>query len=677
MTLPRDPLNEWLETDGTGGFAMGTIGGCRTRRYHGLLVAAAHQHAGRMMLVNGMDVEAECEGVTIPLSSQVYLPYVVSPDNRSAFDGFEPDPWPTWTFVLPDGRRLRQEIVQLRGWPCTVVRWMLLQSGPEVTLRVRPFLTGRDYHALHHANPSFRWNPEVTEHGWTFRPYDGVPPVMMQANARFQPEPCWYYDFLYPAERDRGLDDHEDCAMPGVFTWTWRASVAVRSGDAKSSGESQAAGEDVATLIDGSSSALWVLSTETASGGATAAEIPLERVSGWIEEERARRTAVPKRQAGVAHYLVRGHRGPTIIAGYPWFTDWGRDTFISLRGLCLATGQWATAAEILTSWSRFVDQGMLPNRFPDGVSAPEYHAVDASLWFCIAAQELLTQLEELPVRQRAATAIALRDAIRAIIEGYAKGTRFGIRRDNDGLLMAGEHGWQLTWMDAKVDQWVVTPRIGKPVEIQALWLNVLAASADLHPKALRWYEQGLATFRERFWNSPGAGLYDVVDADHQSGAVDPAIRPNQIFAVGGLPLCLLEPEPAAQVVAVVEQHLHTPLGLRTLSPQSQGYHGRYSGDVRQRDGAYHQGTAWPWLLGPFIEAWVRVHGDNPLQRQQARVRWLTPLEQYLQTNGMGHLPEVTDGDPPFAPGGCPFQAWSLGEFLRMDRWLSIGGRTLK
>jgi predicted glycogen debranching enzyme len=292
--------------------------------------------------------------------------------------------------------------------------------------------------------------------------------------------------------------------------------------------------------------------------------------------------------------------------------------------------------------------------------------VDASLWYVVAVHDLLQAADGSGVVS-AKDKRAFQSAILAILDGYSKGTCFGIRMDDEGLLAAGERGVQLTWMDAKVGEWVVTPRIGKPVEVQALWLNALRIDGKLHDKWQPAFERGLAAFRERFWNPGTQCLFDVVDAEHRAGHHDDAIRPNQILAVGGLPLSLLPAEQAASVVQVVEERLLTPLGLRSLAPNDPAYRAQYRGGVRERDGAYHQGTVWPWLIGPFVEAWLRVHGQTADTIAGARHRFLDPLLAHLDSGGLGHVSEVADADVPHMPGGCPFQAWSVGELLRLDR----------
>jgi predicted glycogen debranching enzyme len=319
---------------------------------------------------------------------------------------------------------------------------------------------------------------------------------------------------------------------------------------------------------------------------------------------------------------------------------------------------------------------MLPNRFGDRGDEPEFNAVDASLWYVVAVHEYLQAISDkklIPCRFCGARSGCLESALLAILEGFARGTRHGIRMDEDGLLAAGEPGVQLTWMDAKVGDWVVTPRIGKPVEVQALWLNALRIGGALDRRWKEAFTRGRDSFGKRFWNEARRCLHDVVDVDHRAGAVDTLLRPNQIFAVGGLPFPVLEGERARRVVDVVEAELWTPLGLRSLGPSEPGYIGRYEGDVRERDGAYHQGTVWPWLLGAFVEAWVRVRGGTAGAKAEARDRFLQPLLRHLAEAGLGHISEIADGDAPHTPRGCPFQAWSVGEAIRLDRVVLAGG----
>ncbi|HEX9880379.1 MAG TPA: amylo-alpha-1,6-glucosidase [Candidatus Binatia bacterium] len=637
---------EWLEADGLGGFASGTAAGIRTRRYHALLLVATTPPAGRVVLVNGLDSWVETPGGTFALSSQHYIPGVFHPDGTRRIRKFTAEPWPRWEYELEDGTRIQHELFIPRGDPAVVLSWRLAEPVGGVSLFARPFFSGRDYHSLHHENPSFLFEGrgEGERMNWGF--YPGVPAVQSHSNGTYIHRPDWYRNFTYKEEQARGLDSAEDLASPGIFHWDL------------SCGE-----------------ASWILSARNDTGNsAFTAEPASESVKRLRRSEEARRQSFPSalQRAGDA-YIVRRKAGKTIVAGYPWFTDWGRDTFIALRGLCLATGRVDDARDILLQWAGVVSQGMLPNRFPDRGDDPEYNSVDASLWYLIAVHEFLETVKANRGDVTVGDRRSLEQAMDAILTGYAAGTRFGIKLDEDGLLSAGEPGVQLTWMDAKVGDWVVTPRIGKPVEVEALWLNALWIGSVYSERWRKIFVRGLETFRSRFWYEQGGHLFDVVDADHQRGASDTALRPNQIFAIGGLPLALLEGARARRVVDAVEARLWTPLGLRSLAPEQAAYQPRYEGGVRERDGAYHQGTVWPWLLAPFVEAWVRVRGATVESKIEARRRFLDPMTRHLQEAGLGHVSEIADGEPPHTPRGCPFQAWSVGELLRLD--LVILGET--
>lgn len=631
---------EWLEADGLGGFASGTVAGVRTRRYHALLLAAATPPTGRQVLVSGFDAWLETPAGTTALSCQRYTPDVIHPDNGQSPAEFSFDPWPRWILRGRDGTRVEQEIFAVKGSPLVALRWRLLDRPGLARLYVRPFMAGRDYHSLMQQNEFVRFEPQIAGERLSWRLYDGIPEIVAFANARYQHEPYWFRSFLYREEQLRGLDCVEDLPSPGVLHYDLLAGDAV-----------------------------WLLcaGNEAADRAVRANESAPSAFNRLRESElsRRRRFATPLERAADA-YLVRRDGGETVVAGYPWFTDWGRDTFIALRGLCLSTGRLDHARDILLQWGRNVSRGMLPNRFPDGRSDPEYNSVDASLWFIIAVHDLLKAAERLGRPIEAADRATLMEAVEEIITGYSAGTRYNIHADADGLLAAGEPGVQLTWMDAKVDNWVVTPRIGKPVEVQALWLNALHFAAQHNPHWQPLFNRGKAAFQFRFWNEADQYLYDVIDCDHRAGLLDHRFRPNQILAVGGLPLVLLNQRQAARVVDVVEQRLLTPLGLRTLSPDHPDYTPRYEGGVRERDGAYHQGTVWPYLIGPFVEAWVRVRGDTRDARRQAHERFVRPLLAHLNDAGLGHISEITDAEPPHTPRGCPFQAWSLGELLRLQ-----------
>jgi predicted glycogen debranching enzyme len=611
---------EWLEADGEGGFASGTVNGVRTRRYHALLLTATTPPTGRMVLVNGLEAWLEnAAGQQIALSSQHYPPDVTYPDGWRLIQDFTRKPWPTWRFGLPDGGFITHEIFTARDACATVLRWRQTGGGQWI-LKIRPLLSGRDYHALHHENPNFNFSSQVTGSSVVWRPYPGVPAITAQTNGAYAQDPEWYRNFLYTQERDRGLDDAEDLASPGIFTFALEtpASMILRAGPGTS-----LQADDLAAL------------------------------------ERARRGA----DTEAASYLVTRGAGRTVLAGFPWFTDWGRDSFIALRGLCIATGRLDDAEKILLAWAGLVDQGMLPNRFPDEGGPPDYNSVDASLWFIVAVHDFLNAAPPDPATEK-----ILGAAAQKILTGYAAGTRYGIKADTDGLLHAGVPGVNLTWMDAKIGDNVVTPRIGKPVEINALWINALRIAARWTADWAALEARATAAFCEKF-PAPGGGLYDVVDADHVAGKNDASLRPNQIFAVGGLPFAVIDGVLAHGIVALVEANLLTPIGLRSLAPTDPAYIGTYRGGPAARDAAYHQGTVWPWLLGAFVQAWLRVNGASPANRVLAAARFLAPLQAHLETFGLGHIAEVADGDAPHLPGGCPFQAWSLGEMLRIGSML--------
>jgi predicted glycogen debranching enzyme len=642
---------EWVETDGLGGYACGPVDGPRTRRYHALLVTALQPPAGRFVLVNGLDAEVRTPDGSFALTTQAYGPGVPGagvehPVAARTIESFSPEPWPRWTYRLPDGTLVEHELLMAAGSSVVAMSWRLVEPKPDVILLVRPYLSGRDHHALHHENAELRFDAVGNGNGDAviWQPYGALPHVRATSNGWYLHEPHWYRGFVYAEEHARGYDSSEDLASPGQFRFDLGAGEAV----------------------------LFL----SAGGDALERPAPVEMEALRRAEERRRSgLGTPLERAGDAYVVQRGD-GRTIVAGYPWFADWGRDTFIAMRGLCLATGRLDDARRILLTWAGAVSEGMLPNRFPDGGGDPEYNSVDASLWFVVAARELLAQARSAGQGLEGGDACAIEGAMRAILDGYARGTRHGIRVDDDGLLAAGEVGWQLTWMDARSEGREVTPRIGKPVEVQALWLNALRAGGALSSRYRGMLRRGLASFGQRFWNDERGCLYDVIDVDHAPGAVDATMRPNQVLAVGGLPLPLLALHRARRVVDAVERDLLTPMGLRSLAPDEAAYVPRYEGGEAARDRAYHQGTVWPWLLGPFVEAWVRVRGGGDAVKREARTRFVAPLLAHLGDAGLGHVSEIADGAAPHAPRGCPFQAWSLGELLRLERVVLAPGESI-
>ena len=498
-------------------------------------------------------------------------------------------------------------------------------------------LSGRDYHRIHQENGTLSTDTLIEPAWVSWQPYPDVPSVKALHSGEYRHDPEWFRHVQFPVERQRGLDDEEDWWSPGEFRFE------IESGE-----------EQTVTLTSEPSGTLDVGTLIREEGARRNRLVRAAPVSDPLAGALWRATDV---------YLSERGTGETVIAGYPWFTDWGRDTFISLPGLCLVTGRHETAWNIIQSFSALVSEGMVPNRCPDVGEQPEYNSIDASLWFIHAIERyLIYSHDEARVR-----AIAW-PAVKQILDGYWRGTRYNIRMDRDGLIAGGIPDTQLTWMDAKVGEWVVTPRQGKPVEIQVLWLRSLEVGARLAQqfgepayaaRCRRLRELAIQSFRAKFWYEAGGYLYDVIDGPEGQ---DASIRPNQIYA---LSLCdgLVPFDQARQILMVVKEHLLTPMGLRTLSPSDSRYCPRYEGGVINRDGAYHQGTVWPFLLGPFVRAWLTVFGKSTNAKAEAR-SFLNGLEAHLREACLGQVSEIFDGDAPHHPRGCPAQAWSVAEPLR-------------
>ncbi len=645
QNLERSLQLEWLETNGRGGFSSGTVAGPNTRRYHALLLIARNPPVDRFVLVNHLEEQVEMGGQSVALSTN-YYPGAIHPDGYQRCIGFLSDPWPTWTYDV-GGAQVIREIFCPQGRDMVVIRWHLAAAkGQAARLAVRPMLSGRNYHATHHENNGL-WAGVMRGSGpVSWHPYDGVPAPVAFCSGLYHHAPEWYRHVQFPVEQERGLGGEEDWWSPGEFAMDL------------------AAGQSV----------FLVFTTEAMGAESTSAPIDAAAVDTLAEDERRRRQKLADGAPGndrlvrslwqtAEAYLSDRGTQKTVIAGYPWFADWGRDTFISLSGLCLATGRHDVARQVITAFSAHVSQGMIPNRFPDAGETPEYNTIDASLWFVHAVGRYFDYTKDEATIRRVAW-----PAVRAILDGYRQGTRYGIRMEADGLIAGGEPGAQLTWMDAKVGDWVVTPRRGKPVEIQALWVRALAVGEQLSAKfgdeayATRCGDDrilAIKSFRARFWYEQGGYLYDVVDGE---GGDDASLRPNQIYAVA-FPGELLDAKQAKRVVQVVEERLLTPVGLRTLAPGDAQYRSRYEGGVRSRDGAYHQGTVWPFLLGPFVAAWVKVHGGTSSARRQAR-GFLDGLDAHLSEACLGQVSEIFDADAPHRPRGCFAQAWSVAEPLR-------------
>jgi predicted glycogen debranching enzyme len=531
-----------------------------------------------------------------------------------------------------DGVRLEKSVLMPRDENTTVICYELRGPVQRCTLELRPLIAFRDYHATAHQNAALDGTLHVEGGCLRLTPYSGLPSLYLAHDAREVRQTAeWYRNFEFARERERGLDFREDLFHPCTLVRDLRAGgrfTVIASTEAHSIAEAD---------------------------GWRAARAP--------EKANDEPPFVRQLKRAADQFLVRRGQGSTVIAGYHWFADWGRDTMIALPGLTLAIGRPEVAREILQAFAGVVDRGMLPNRFPDSGEAPEYNSVDSTLWFFEAVRAYLKYTGDLDfIRAN------LYEVLADIVAWHERGTRYGIRLDADGLLAAGEADTQLTWMDARVSGRAVTPRCGKAVEIQALWYNALRVLADLarrlgHDSDGAHYDElaqgARASFAPLFWNESGGCLYDVVNGEER----DAAIRPNQILATS-LRHTMLSREMAARVVETVRRHLLTPYGLRTLSPSDPRYRGRYEGDPASRDGAYHQGTVWPWLMGPFLTAYIELNGGSAPSREGAG-KWLAELAVYIEDRGVGQLPEVFDGEPPHRAGGCIAQAWTVAELLRV------------
>ena len=648
MTARSRDRREWLETNGLGGYAMSTATGENTRRYHGLLVAATKPPVGRAVLLSKLEETLVLGETRIDLSTNRF-PGTIHPEGFHLLTGFRMEPFPTFTWEV-DGIVVEKEVFLPHGENTVCVTWRIVSQGTEagpIGLEVRPLVAFRDFHALAHENESLENGVEISEGRVRIAPYKAFPELFFAHDGKAEQAGDWYRSFEYEEEERRGFDFREDLWHPLTLSYSFE--------EISSSGSSRARLE-----------AHVIASTSPRS----AADIHLLR-----EAEISRREKLTRRAGGDPYiralwcacdqFLVARGGGSSVIAGYPWFSDWGRDTMIALPGLTLATGRPEIAREILQAFSQHVSEGMLPNRFPDAGEEPEFNTVDATLWFFEAARAYVEATGDVAFLKG-----TLYPVLADIVAYHVRGTRYGIRVDEDGLLASGAEGQQLTWMDARVDGRVITPRQGKPVEIQALWFNALCTMRDFAKKigeeiSSNEYAARAAacrtSFLRLFGGGGGGGLADVV-SDHSK---DLSIRPNQLFAVS-LHHSMVDKPLARRVLAVVEKALLTPMGLRTLSPSDPAYRERYEGGPAERDSAYHQGTVWPWLLGPYVEASLKTHGRGPASLARARAA-LAPLRAFVLGDGLGQIPEIFDGDEPQLPRGCVAQAWSVSELLRAAR----------
>lgn len=610
---------EWMLANGLGGYAMGTVSGVNTRRYHGLLVAATNPPADRTVLLANVEIQLETDGNPIGLSCNQYQG-AVYPEGYQYLHEFRlTDRDATWVFRTA-GCELTKTLVFHTGVnACTL---HVANTGKRAfALTLRPLVCHKPYHKNFRQRENypvaltFPKDKTVLEEA-------GIALHLSHPKAMRVPSPGWYYRFEYHRELERGLDPRDDLFCPCELRYE------------------MAPGESA------------VLTASTAAG-----------VRPLSPQEPPQPT--PSLKTGLIEasekFFVKTKSRTSVIAGYPWFADWGRDTMISIPGLCLHTGRVKEAKEIVADYASQMKQGLIPNRFVEDGQAPEYNTVDATLWFAHAIHRILE------AEWDDKFAIKSLKWLADVFEWHQKGTLYGIKVDpTDGLLTQGEEGVQLTWMDAKVGDWVVTPRNGKPVEINGLWINALRIMAQLAERLARpsnafkdAADLAEENFEKKFWKETIGHYLDTAEPD------DASLRPNQVIAMA-LPFSPCDPEHAKRALEVVTRELLTEFGLRTLGPSEPGYRGRFAGPLSELDAAYHQGTVWPWLLGPYVTAMVKLTGDK---REAKHV--LAAAKTMLWEEGLGGISEVYDGDEPRSPGGCPWQAWSVAEILRA--WIEDAG----
>ena len=628
---------EWLETNGIGGFASSTISGSHTRRYHGLLTAATRPPLGRITTVSKFLESLIIGDDTFQLSTSRFSGKV---DSQACqyISRFRLDPFPVWNFRFGE-IELEKKLFMPADSNTTVVTYSILENKKEhdVLLEIKPLLAFVDYHHLQHEDPRFQSDFVATNGEVGIRPYPEMPEVFFLHNAiAVETAGDWYKSFEYAIEQERGFEFQEDLFQPFVMRFDLQRPAEV------------------------------IVTTEQNTKPASRLEKDeIRRRRGLVKTANAEDETMQTLALAADQFIVKRGSGHTVIAGYPWFSDWGRDTMISLPGLTLATNRRRIAREIILEFSEHISEGMLPNRFPDQGEEAEYNTVDATLWYFEAIRAYAEASGDFKTVRN-----ELYEKLSLVVAAHLRGTRYNIHVDTDGLLYAGEPGVQLTWMDAKVGDKVITPRTGKPVEIQALWYNALKIMQDF---AMRFGHSEDASrfasmadlaklsFNAVFWNESANCLFDVVGNVER----DASIRPNQIFAVS-LGHAILETERMKNVVDKVEAELLTPIGLRSLSPHDPAYVPYYRGSPFERDSAYHQGTVWAWLIGPFVDGYRKVYPEREDRIQE----FLAPLAGHLNEAGVGQISEIFDAEPPHAPRGCTAQAWSVAEVLRASATLS-------
>ncbi len=636
---------EWLDTNGLGGYASSTILSCNTRKYHGLLVANLKAPKGRHVLLSWIEDAVLAEGEKIFLSCCQYPGYFF-PQQKHFLKEFHLDYAPRFIFEA-DGIRIHKRIMMIYEKDCVLMRYEVNDCQSPCLLRLRPFIAFRGYHELTKENPFLRTEAYKKEDGFELHPYDGMPSMVFQTNGewKFIPSPVWHNNFEYKEERDRGFDWHEDLFCPGIF------EIPIEKGSAIIlSASTDACGENLEEI--------WTAETERRAKEAAKDEKTAEKFENEEDRFNVRNLITSGQQ-----FLINSPSGrPAIVAGYHWFGDWGRDTLISLPGLTFLSGRSEMGMTLLDSMSQYEKNGILPNYFSDDETGNAYNTVDTSLWHFWAIQQMLKYTGQIMfIKER------LWPVMKRILKGYMEGTIFNIYMHDNGLLHAGDKGTHITWMDATVAGEPVTARWGYPVEINALWYNAVCFADELG-KLFDDHEVSLGdltskirkSFVDTFWIEREAYLGDV----YRDGFLDRAVRPNQVLAVS-LPYSPLDATKWKGVVEKVKRHLLTPVGLRTLSPEDEGYKGRYEGDGAARDAAYHQGTVWPWLIAHFGEAYMKAAED----KAEAKAFLLNFIRAFLRNHmaeaGIGCISEIFDGDSPHRANGCISQAWSAAGLIRL------------
>jgi predicted glycogen debranching enzyme len=662
MNLGAETLNEftaatsreWLETNGLGGFASSTACGSNTRRYHGLLISALNPPVDRYLLLSRYEETLIVNDVEYPLSTNQFR-MVVHPEGYKWLISFGLRPFPVWTIQIGD-LILERSLFMVHGQDTTVVSYRLLAAPDNASVRLecRPLFAFRHFHQLQHESSDISPNAQIEQGVVRVQPYGHLPVLSLWHNgAEFTPNNDWYRKFEYIEELKRGFDPYEDLFTYGCLKFDLGAAF----------------NSEISPGDDGPHA--YLVATLSSQGGYDRSEI--KRLEQSERDRRSLLTEGLSTKDSLAQDLTiaadqfivkRSSASRSIIAGYHWFEDWGRDTFISLPGLTLATKRFDVARDVLLSFAKFFNQGILPNRFPDAGQQPEYNTVDGTLWYFNAAYQYA-----LASRDFATVEAEIYPHLVESIEWHLRGTLYNIRVDYaDGLLSQGADGVALTWMDARVNGVPVTPRGGKPVEINALWHNALSIMAQFASKfrqtkeAERYERLALRarmSFNQIFWCEATRCLYDCVDGEKR----DTSIRPNQVLAVS-LPFDLLPKARQRSVLRVVEEKLLTPFGLRTLSPDDPRYCAHYDGDSVARDSAYHQGTVWPWLLGPYASAYLKAF-DRSTRSRRVVESLIVNFTDHLRQAGLGQISEIFDGDAPHTPRGCIAQAWSVGEILRI------------